>query len=76
MTAAQRAFVNEPQEPENLTETLVQKARKLAPTLRQRAAATTQTRQVPRETIEDYWDAGLWYLLKPKKFGGPEYDPI
>ena len=75
MTAAQRVFVDEPPEPENLTETLVQKARKLAPTLRQRAAATTETRQVPSETIQDYWDAGLWYLLKPKKFGGPEIRP-
>ena len=56
-------------------ETLLQKARTLAPVLRQRAAATGQARRIPNETIQDFWDAGLWYLLKPKKFGGPELRP-
>jgi alkylation response protein AidB-like acyl-CoA dehydrogenase len=56
-------------------EALLAKARKLAPVLRQRAAATNQARRVPDETIQDLWDAGLWYLLKPKKFGGPELRP-
>jgi alkylation response protein AidB-like acyl-CoA dehydrogenase len=56
-------------------ETLLQKARALAPVLRQRAAATNQARRIPNETIQDFWDAGLWYLLKPKKFGGPEIRP-
>ena len=56
-------------------EALLQKARTLAPTLRQRAAATGQARRIPEETIQDFWDAGLWYLLKPKKFGGPEHRP-
>jgi alkylation response protein AidB-like acyl-CoA dehydrogenase len=56
-------------------ETLLAKARKLAPKLRERAAATNEARRVPDETIQDFWDAGLWYLLKPKKFGGPEHRP-
>jgi 3-hydroxy-9,10-secoandrosta-1,3,5(10)-triene-9,17-dione monooxygenase len=56
-------------------ETLLQKARTLAPKLRERAAATGQARRIPDETIQDFWDAGLWYTLKPKKFGGPEYRP-
>jgi 3-hydroxy-9,10-secoandrosta-1,3,5(10)-triene-9,17-dione monooxygenase len=56
-------------------EALLQKARALAPVLRQRAAATGQARRIPEETIRDFWDAGLWYLLKPKKFGGPELRP-
>jgi alkylation response protein AidB-like acyl-CoA dehydrogenase len=56
-------------------ETLLAKARKLAPKLRERAAATSAARRVPDETIQDFWDAGLWYLLKPKKFGGPEHRP-
>ena len=56
-------------------ETLLQKARALAPVLRQRAVATNQARRIPHETIQDFWDAGLWYLLKPKKFGGPELRP-
>ena len=56
-------------------ETLLQKARALAPVLRQRAVATNQARRIPHETIQDFWDAGLWYPLKPKKFGGPELRP-
>jgi 3-hydroxy-9,10-secoandrosta-1,3,5(10)-triene-9,17-dione monooxygenase len=56
-------------------EALLQKARALAPKLRERAAATGQARRIPDETIQDFWDAGLWYTLKPKKFGGPEYRP-
>jgi alkylation response protein AidB-like acyl-CoA dehydrogenase len=59
----------------NTVETLLQKARTLAPILRQRAQATNQARRVPDETIRDFWDADLWYLLKPKKFGGPELRP-
>lgn len=54
---------------------LIEKARALTSPLRQRAAATNQDRRVPSETIQDFWDAGLWYLLKPKKFGGPEIRP-
>jgi len=56
-------------------ETLLQKARALAPKLRERATATGKARRIPNETIQDFWDAGLWYLLKPKKFGGPELRP-
>ena len=54
---------------------LLQKARDLAPKLRERAADTGKARRMPEQTIRDYWDAGLWYLLKPKKFGGPELRP-
>src|SRR5262245_34850228 len=56
-------------------ETLLAKARALAPRLRDRAAATNQARRIPDETIQDFWNAGLWYLMKPKKFGGPEIRP-
>jgi alkylation response protein AidB-like acyl-CoA dehydrogenase len=54
---------------------LLRKARALAPVLRERAAETNKARRVPEQTIQDFWDAGLWYLLKPKKFGGPELRP-
>jgi 3-hydroxy-9,10-secoandrosta-1,3,5(10)-triene-9,17-dione monooxygenase len=54
---------------------LLQKARTLAPKLRERAEATGKARRIPDETIQDFWDAGLWYLMKPKKFGGPEHRP-
>ncbi len=54
------------------SEALIERARKLAPILRQRAQATSDARRVPAETVADFWDAELCYLLKPKKFGGPE----
>ncbi len=56
-------------------EALLQKAQALVPILRQRAQATGQARRVADETIRDFRDAGLWYLLKPKKFGGSELRP-
>ena len=53
-------------------ERLIERARKLVPLLRERATATSAAARVPVETIEAFWDAELFYLLKPKKFGGPE----
>ena len=53
-------------------EKLLERARGLVPMLRERAAATSVARRVPEETIDAYWAADLFYLLKPKKFGGPE----
>ena len=51
---------------------LIQNARALVPVLRDRAEATNRARQIPRETVEDYWRNDLFGLLKPKKFGGQE----
>jgi alkylation response protein AidB-like acyl-CoA dehydrogenase len=51
---------------------LIARARKLAPMLRERAAASSQARSIPAETIAALWDADLFYLLKPRKFDGPE----
>jgi 3-hydroxy-9,10-secoandrosta-1,3,5(10)-triene-9,17-dione monooxygenase len=53
-------------------EALRARAEALAPRLAERAQATSAARQVPAETIKDFWDADLCYLLKPKKYGGPE----
>ncbi len=51
---------------------LIDRASALIPVLKERGAATSAARQVPAQTITDYWDHGLGYLLKPAKFGGPE----
>ncbi len=53
-------------------ESLEERAASLVPRFKERAIATSAARQVPAETIKDLWDADLGYLLKPKKFGGPE----
>ncbi len=54
---------------------LIARARKVAGVLRERAEDTSKLRRVPENTIQDMWDANLWYLLKPRKFGGPELRP-
>ena len=51
---------------------LIERATGLLPRLRERSVATNRARQAAAETVKDFWDADLWYLLKPKKFGGPE----
>ena len=57
-------------------ESLIERANALVPKLRERGEATSAARQLAKETAKDFWDADLWYLLKPKKFGGPEVRPV
>jgi 3-hydroxy-9,10-secoandrosta-1,3,5(10)-triene-9,17-dione monooxygenase len=51
---------------------LLDRARALIPLLAQRATETSDARRIPEKTIADFWEAGLFHLLKPKKFDGPE----
>jgi len=53
-------------------EALIERATALLPKLRERSVATNRARQLAPETVKDFWDNDLWYLLKPRKFGGPE----
>ncbi len=53
---------------------LVARARALAPKLRERAVRAERNRDVPRESVEEYIDAGLIHVLQPKRWGGYEYD--
>jgi 3-hydroxy-9,10-secoandrosta-1,3,5(10)-triene-9,17-dione monooxygenase len=56
-------------------ETLVQRARELVPVLAARARQCEEARCVPKETVADLQKAGLFEVLKPKKYGGYEMDP-
>ena len=56
-------------------EDCIARATKLIPALRERAQASNEAMCQPEQTIQDYWDANLWYMLKPRKFGGPELSP-
>jgi Acyl-CoA dehydrogenase, C-terminal domain len=49
---------------------LVARARALVPNLAGRAAAATEARNVPRETIAEYRRAGILRVLQPRRFGG------
>jgi 3-hydroxy-9,10-secoandrosta-1,3,5(10)-triene-9,17-dione monooxygenase len=55
-------------------EELTGRARALAPKLRERAIQAERDRNLPRESIEEYIDAGLIHTLQPKRWGGYELD--
>src|SRR6201987_3145509 len=55
-------------------EELVQRARALAPKLRERAVKAERDRNLPRESVEEYIGAGLLHTLQPKRWGGYEHD--
>ena len=48
------------------------KAREIVPAVAERATRTDADRVVPRETIDEIMDAGLFGLVTPKLFGGSE----
>jgi 3-hydroxy-9,10-secoandrosta-1,3,5(10)-triene-9,17-dione monooxygenase len=53
---------------------LIAQARALAPRLRERAIKAERDRNIPRESVEEYIDAGLIHALQPKRWGGFEHD--
>ena len=53
---------------------LVGRARTLAPKLRERAVKAERDRNIPRESVEEYIEAGLIHTLQPKRWGGYEHD--
>ncbi len=53
---------------------LIARARALAPRLRERAIKAERDRNIPRELVEEYIDAGLIHALQPKRWGGFEHD--
>jgi alkylation response protein AidB-like acyl-CoA dehydrogenase len=55
-------------------ETLVTRARALAPKLRERAVRAERDRNIPQESVDEFIDAGLIHTLQPKRWGGYEYD--
>ena len=56
------------------SEELVREARKLVPTLRERAEATDELRTLPDETVADLKAAGIHKIFTPRRYGGFEMD--
>lgn len=54
---------------------LIQRARDLIPMLLERADSVESNRQVSKETIKAFVDAGFFKILQPAKFGGWEMNP-
>jgi 3-hydroxy-9,10-secoandrosta-1,3,5(10)-triene-9,17-dione monooxygenase len=55
-------------------EELVQRARALAPKLKERAVEAERERNIPLESVEEYIQAGLLRTIMPKRWGGYEHD--
>lgn len=55
---------------------LMARAAALGPVLRERALACERLRRVPDETIADFAAAGFFDVLKPRRYGGAELDPL
>lgn len=53
---------------------LVSRARTLAPRLRERAVKAERDRNIPKESVEEFIDAGLIHTIQPKRWGGYEQD--
>jgi len=54
---------------------LVERARAMIPTLKERAKQCTAARNVPEETIAEMQAAGFFKILQPKRYGGYEMHP-
>ncbi|MSO77052.1 MAG: acyl-CoA dehydrogenase [Alphaproteobacteria bacterium] len=53
---------------------MVERAKALAPKLRERAALTERLRRLPEETERDLHEAGLFRIVQPARVGGAELD--
>src|SRR5918999_816080 len=51
-------------------EVLVERARAMVPTLRKRAQATEEARQMLPVTLEEFKQAGFFRICQPRRFGG------
>ena len=54
---------------------LIQRARELTPTLRERAKKAAEMRRIPDETFEDFHRLGFLKVVQPKRYGGYEMNP-
>jgi alkylation response protein AidB-like acyl-CoA dehydrogenase len=54
-------------------EELVDRARAMVPTLRERVPQTEELRRIPDATLQEFKDAGFVRMTVPKKFGGYGY---
>ena len=53
-------------------DSVLDRVREMLPAIRDRAAQTEAERTIPRESAQDFLDAGLARILTPKRFGGTE----
>ena len=69
MTVVAKITTETPTGPE-----MIARARALIPTLKARALQTEHDRRLPKETIADMQNAGLFRVVQPRRWGGYELD--
>jgi len=74
MTGSTRRKPKPRSHPKLTYEQVMDNARALVPVLEKRAQATEELRQLPRETMEDLYDAGLLRIYTPALYGGLELE--
>jgi len=74
MTTAKPKYARRKSHPRLSYDQLMANATALVPVLEKRAQAAEDARQLPRETMEDLYDAGLLRVLTPAAYGGLELD--
>mgnify|MGYP003336273045 CR=1 FL=1 len=60
---------------QSLHDELIAKAEAMIPVLRERSNSANSDRRIPKETIQDFKEAGFFKILQSKKYGGYELDP-
>ncbi|MDE2361229.1 MAG: acyl-CoA dehydrogenase family protein [Hyphomicrobiales bacterium] len=55
---------------------MLERARALAATLRERAEQTEALRRIPDDTLADLHRAGLFRIVQPRRVGGSEFDYV
>lgn len=63
------------EEQQKLAQTLVERARAMIPTLKERANEARAQGQVHKETVKEMNEAGFFRVLQSKRYGGYELDP-
>lgn len=74
MSAFRTKFARRTSHPRLTYDQLMANAAALLPALEARARATEDAGRLPRETMEDLYDAGLLRVLTPAAYGGLEMD--
>lgn len=75
MNQTQMLVVETLSDEQALAADLIERARAMVPTLREREATAITARQVSAETIGEFQEAGFFKVLQPKRYGGFQLSP-
>ncbi|HEX5567347.1 MAG TPA: flavin-dependent monooxygenase [Streptomyces sp.] len=59
-----------------MSKEILESVRALLPAIAERAQTADESGRIPRKTIRELIDAGVFRMLQPKRYGGLESDPV